>query len=112
MLRRKRIPPELEEAHAAFESTLGHVERAKEQLVAAVPSPRRPGRPLAEALVDYEDGLAAARRVSRGWRVPRTEDAWAACDRALDQALEAAEHFRLETSDLPFDALMFALQDL
>jgi len=49
MLKRKRIPAELEEAHAAFEAALAHVERAKEGLVSAVPTARAPGRPLAEA---------------------------------------------------------------
>jgi hypothetical protein len=112
MLRRKRIPQELEDAHAAFEVVLGHVERAKERLVAAVPSARMPGRPLAEALFEYEDGLAAAREGMPAWRRPETEAAWSPCDAALREAADAAERFRLETPDLPFDALMFALQDL
>src|SRR5262245_11501607 len=112
MLRRKQIPPELEEAHAAFEAVLADVERAKEGLVSAVPSARAPGRPLAEALVDYEEGLAEAGRAMPDWRRPETEGEWAACDAALGEAVEAAERFRLETPELPFDALMFALQDL
>jgi hypothetical protein len=113
MLRRRRIPPELEEAHAAFEATLGHVERAKEALVSAVPSARAPGRPLAEALADYEDGLTAATGAMDAWRRAETEAEWAACRDALVEAMAAAERFRLETpEDLPFDALMFALQDL
>jgi len=112
VLKRKRIPPELEDAHRAFESAIGLVERAKEALVEAVPSARAPGRPLAEALVDYEDGLAEAARAMPGWRRPETEGDWAACDAGLREAAALAERFRLETPDLPFDALMFALQDL
>ena len=112
MLKRKRIPEELEDAHAAFESVLANVERAKERLVAAVPSSRMPGRPLGEALADYEDGLSAARAGMDGWRRPETEDEWSACSAGLDEAIALAERFRLETPDLPFDALMFALQDL
>ena len=112
MLKRKRIPPELEEAHAAFEATLGRVERAKEALVSTVPSARAPGRPLAEALADYEDGLADARREMPGWRREETEQEWGACDRGLAEAVTLAERFRLSTPELPFDALMFALQDL
>jgi hypothetical protein len=112
VLKRKRIPPELEEAHAAFEATLGHVERAKERLVAAVPSARAPGRPLAEALAEYEDGLRDARRSMPAWRRSETGPEWESCDRALDEAVATAERFRLETPELPFDALMFALQDL
>ena len=112
MLKRKRIPAELEEAHAAFEAALAHVERAKEGLVSAVPSARAPGRPLAEALADYEEGLAGAGEAMPGWRREETEAEWTACDGALGEAVAAAEQFRLETPDLPFDALMFALQDL
>jgi hypothetical protein len=112
MLRRRRIPPELEEAHAAFEVALARVERAKADLVSAVPSARAPGRPLAEALADYEDGLTEARAMP-AWRRPETESEWTACDAALGEAVAAAERFRLQSpEDLPFDALMFALQDL
>ena len=112
MLKRRQIPPELEEAHAVFESTLSLVERAKEDLVSSVPSARAPGRPLAEALADYEEGLAAAKAGMAGWRRGETEAPWAACDAGLDEAVELAERFRLETPELPFDALMFAMQDL
>ncbi|HXJ65687.1 MAG TPA: hypothetical protein VNN79_18170 [Actinomycetota bacterium] len=112
MLKRRRIPPELEAAHAAFEATLGRVERAKEDLVSAVPSARAPGRSLAEALADYEEGLREAKRTMPGWRRAETERDWAACDRGIDEAVGLAERFRLGTRELPFDALMFALQDL
>jgi hypothetical protein len=112
VLRRRRIPPELEDAHAAFEECLARVERAKEHLVAAVPSPRAPGRPLAEALADYEEGLGSAGEAMPGWRRPDVEREWASCDAALEEAGAAAERFRLETPELPFDSLMFALQDL
>ncbi|HEY7283251.1 MAG TPA: hypothetical protein VID47_16840 [Actinomycetota bacterium] len=113
MLRRRRIPPELEDANVAFEETLARVERAKEALVSAVPSARAPGRPLADALADYEDGLAQAKGTMPAWRRPQIESEWTACDGALRDAVSAAERFRLETpEDLPFDALMFALQDL
>ncbi len=113
MLRRRRIPSDLEDAQTAFEATLARVERAKEDLVSAVPSARAPGRPLGDALAGYEDGLAEARRTMPGWRRPETGSEWTACDAALDEAVAAAERFRLETpEELPFDALMFALQDL
>jgi hypothetical protein len=112
VLRRKRIPPELEEAFAAFLESLARVERAKELLVSAVPSPRLPGRPLADALGEYEDGLASAREAMPGWRGPDVEAEWESCSEALADAIDAARRFRLETPELPFDALMFALQDL
>ena len=46
------------------------------------------------------------------WRAPVVEEQWEACRAALDRAQALAERFRLDTPDLPFDALMFALQDL
>jgi hypothetical protein len=112
VLRRKRIPPEHEAAFAAFQESLASVERAKEHLVSAVPSSRLPGRPLADALGDYEDGLASAREAMPGWRGSEVEAEWESCSKALAEAIDAARRFRLETPELPFDALMFALQDL
>jgi hypothetical protein len=47
-----------------------------------------------------------------GWRRPQVDAAWVACAGSLDEAGSAAERFRLDAPDLPFDALMFALQDL
>jgi len=112
VLRRRRIPPELEDAHASFGEALAHVERAKEHLVSAVPSARMPGRPLAEALAEYEEGLASAAEAMPGWRRPEVEAEWTSCRSALEEATGGAERFRLQTPELPFDALMFALQDL
>ena len=83
---------------------LDRIERAKAELVAAVPSPRGvPGRPLADAVAAFEDGLreaAAAPDVPDGWRA------------AIRESLELAERLRLDAPPLDYEGLVGALADL
>ena len=108
----RRLPPDLEAPYEAFLRVLELVEAAKESLVSVVPSARRPGRPVADGLAEYEDGLRSARAAMPAWRSEAVLDLWEACGSGLDRAAEQARLFRLEGAELPFDALMFALQDL
>ncbi len=112
MFRRKRLPADLEAPYEGFQEVLRRVEEAKEALVRAVPMARNPGRPLADGLAEYEAGLEDARELMTRWRAPVVERHWEACREGLERALEVAERFRLDTPDLAFDMLMFALQDL
>jgi hypothetical protein len=89
------------------------VEAAKRGLVAAVPSPRgAPGRPLAEALLAFEDGLRQADVRMDAWRLPELDDAWLACRDALAAALDRAERLRLEAPALDYEGLVAVLGDL
>jgi len=112
VFRRKRLPADLEGPYEGFLEVLRRVEEAKEALVTAVPMARNPGRPLADGLAEYQAGLEDARDHMIRWRAPVVERHWDACRDGLDRALKVAERFRLDTPDLPFDALMFGLQDL
>jgi hypothetical protein len=96
LLRRKRLPPELREAFASFRMVVALVERAKDALTAAVPSTRSAGRPLPDALSEFEEDLRRARDGMTGWRRPEVEASWLACGSAIDQALASAERLRLE----------------
>ena len=99
MFRRRTLGRE--EPH---DRVLERIERAKADLVAAVPSPRGvPGRPLADALAAFEDGLreAVARPdVSERWRT------------GIDESLRRAERLRLEAPVLDYEGLVTALADL
>lgn len=96
----------------AFEDVLAEVERGKEALVRAVPSPRgRPG-PLAEALLVFEESLARARGRMRAWRTPDVEVTWVRCDEALAEAARGAERLRMEAPALDYEALVTVLGDL
>jgi hypothetical protein len=103
----RRLPERLRPSFDAFRVAAEHVEAAKGGLTDAVPSTRLPGRPLAEALLVFEDELGAAAEAMPGWRVPETADAWDACSAALAVALAAAERMRLEAeSPAGFEALI------
>jgi hypothetical protein len=99
MLRRKRLRDELVAPHEAFVRVLHLVEEAKIAITSAVPTTRFAGRPLAEALAEYEDAIARAAQLMPGWRVPELEDAWGRCDAGLRRALEVSEELRIEAPD-------------
>ena len=98
---------------AAFGSVLVLVERAKEDLVAATPSPRGvTAVPLAEALLRFEEGLASARDAMDAWRRSETEEVWAACLEGLEESLRRAERLRLDAPALDYEGLVAKLADL
>ncbi|MGH2737398.1 MAG: hypothetical protein ACRDHH_01175 [Actinomycetota bacterium] len=87
-----------------LDRVLARIERAQADLVSAVPSPRGiPGRPLAEALLAFEEGLqdaTASLDETTGWR------------KAVDESLRRAEKLRLEAPALDYEGLVEALADL
>jgi hypothetical protein len=87
-----------------LDRVLARIERAKADLVSAVPSPRGiPGRPLAEALLAFEEGLRDAvisLDEPTGWRA------------AVDESLRRAEKLRLEAPALDYEGLVEALAQL
>lgn len=111
-MRRRRPPSELDPVRGAFEAVLRLVEEAKEALVDAMPRARAPGRPLADALLDFEEGLREASARMGGWRHEAVAEEWDRCSAGLRGALRRAEELRLGAPDLTFDALAFTVQDL
>jgi hypothetical protein len=96
-----------------FAVVAGHVDRAKSALLESVPSPRGvPGRPLAEALLEFEGAIRDAMGSMDGWRAPPTEAAWRECEAALGEALVTAERLRLEAPPLDYESLVTVLGDL
>jgi hypothetical protein len=95
-LRRRRLPEHLEAPAKAFDDLLPPLERAKAALTESVPGTRLPGRPLAETLSEFEDGLREVRDGMDAWRSPDLELEWEECSRGLDEALEFADRVRTE----------------
>lgn len=113
MFRRRRLPPELEPIREAFEAVLAEVEPAKAALADCMPTTRLPGRPLPDALAEYEDHLERARDLMPPWRHPELEAAWLACDAGLHDALALAGRFRVEAPELGgFEGLLGAVESL
>ena len=113
MFRRRRLPAELEPVRDAFDAVLGEVEPAKAALTDCMPSTRLPGRPLPDALAEYEAHLERARALMAPWREPRLETEWDACDTGLADALALARRLREEAPELGgFEGLLGAVESL
>jgi hypothetical protein len=112
MPRRKRLTPDLASVAGRFEDVVRVVEAAKESVVSSLPRARTPGRPLAEALVEFEDGLREAAEKMPAWREPALQAEWEACRAGLREALALAEHLRLDAPEMGFDQQAFTIQDL
>jgi hypothetical protein len=96
----------------ALDEILAVVEAAKANLVAAVPSPRgAPGRPVAEAVAAFEDGLRDAGARLDAWPTDRVDvRRW--CREAIDGSLARAERLRLDAPTLDYEGLVTVLGDL
>ena len=112
-LRRRRLPEHLEAPAKAFDDLLPPLERAKAALTGSVPGTRLPGRPLAETLSEFEDGLREVRDGMDAWRSADVEPEWEACWRGLDEALEFADRVRTEgVQPEGFEGLIGLIGDL
>ena len=113
VLRRKRLPATLAERHVAFEEVLSEVERAKSALTDAVPGSRVPGRPLAEAVLAFEDGLRSAAEGMDRWRAPEVEREWLQASDGLRASLALAERLRTEAAEpAGFEGLIGSIGEL
>ena len=112
-LRRRRLPEHLEAPAKAFDDLLPPLERARAALTGSVPGTRLPGRPLAETLSEFEDGLREVRDGMDAWRSADVEPEWEACSRGLDEALELADRVRTEgVQPEGFEGLIGLIGDL
>jgi hypothetical protein len=113
VFRRRSERPIRHPALPAFEVVVERVEAGKRELVAAVPSPRGvPDRPLAEALIGFEEGLRQAEILMDAWHAPDLEDAWRSCRDALGEARRRAERLRLEAPAVDYEGLVAVLGEL
>lgn len=113
MLRRKRLPVELERPLDAFRAVVDEVEAAKDAMTATVPTTRLPGTPLPDALLDLEEHLSRAKELMPAWRHPEVEDGWLACDEAIGGSLRLATKLREDAPDLRgFEGLIWAVDQV
>ena len=96
VFRRRVLPAELGEPFGAFCRLIPALERAKAALTASVPGTRLPGRPLAETLLEFEEGLREVGRAMNEWRSPEVEDVWLLASEGLDEALALADRVRTQ----------------
>ena len=111
--RHRRLPEHLEAPARAFDDLLPALERARAVLTESVPGTRLPGRPLAETLSEFEDGLREVRGGMDAWRSPDLEPEWDACSRGLDESLALADRVRTEGAHPEgFEGLIGLIGDL
>ena len=113
LFHRRRLPPELAAPYEAFERVLADVEPAKEALTQVMPTTRLPGRPLPEALAEFEGRLGRARDAMPGWRRPEIEAEWVACAAGIEEAATRAVRLREDAPELGgFEGLIGAVESL
>lgn len=111
--RRKRLPDALQGPYEAFERVLAEVEPAKEALTEVMPTTRLPGRPLPDALSEFDERLTRAREAMPAWRRPETEDTWIACEAGIGESMARSARLREEAPDLGgFEGLIWAVETL
>jgi hypothetical protein len=107
------LPEHLESPSRAFGELLPALERARAVLTESVPGTRLPGRPLAETLSEFEEGLREVRGGMDAWRSPDLEPEWDACSRGLDESLALADRVRTEGAHPEgFEGLIGLIGDL
>jgi hypothetical protein len=104
--RRGRVPPDAVLVWRAFEAVAERIEAGKAALVGAVPTARVEGRPVADALSEFEDELRAGRERMDAWRRSEHQSLWAACRDGLEDAVRLAEGARLQAPSLDFESLV------
>lgn len=110
--RRRRPDPEAERLREAFGPVAERIDEAQRALLAAIPTARNPGIPLALALLEFEKGLEEAEQAMPPWRQERTSADWEACREALERARREGARLRLEPEDLGFEALNARVGDV
>jgi hypothetical protein len=96
-----------------FRAVLAEVERSIGVLTQAAPTTRYDGRPLAEVLAGFDDGLATASEGMGSWRVPEVEDTWDACDAGIREARARCARLRSEAPQIRgFEAIIGTIDAL
>jgi len=113
MLRRRKLPAELEDTVRALRAVVEQVEAAKDAMTGTVPSTRSAGSPLAEGILELEQRLAAAQELMPAWRHPDVEFEWRACDAGTRESMERARQLREDPPELGgFEGLIWAVDQL
>jgi hypothetical protein len=110
VLRRKRLPDDLETSLEGFKAVVEEIEAAKDAMTATVPRTRLPGTLLPDAMLELKEHLGRAKERMPTWRHPEVEDEWRACDEGIDEALRCANELREQAPELGgFEGLIWAV---
>jgi hypothetical protein len=112
--RRKEPDPELDVVRDAFRRVTAELDAAQRVLLAAIPTSRDTGTPLADAIDGFLAGLSRAEAAMPSWRRARTEKLWQRCATALVEAHTEARRLRDDpkAASLDFEPLNARLSDV
>lgn len=99
-------------ARAPFGRVASTVAAAQRALLAAIPTARDPGIPLAQALAEFGKLLDGAAAALAEWRDEGPAHEWTKCATALDCARREAARLRLEPGTLDFEGLNARVGDV
>jgi len=112
LFRRRPPDPALEERRARFGRVASEIDLAQRALLAAIPTSRDAGVPLAQALAEFGARLEAAGSALQDWPAGIRDERWGRCTEALARARGEAERLRLEPGSLGFEPLNERIGDV
>jgi hypothetical protein len=112
VFKRRAQDPELAAARETFNAVADRIDVAQRALLAAIPTARDPGVPIAQALKAFGAALDDASVAMEGWRDARRNEHRDRCASALKEARDQAEQLRLHAGDLDFEQLNARVGDV
>jgi hypothetical protein len=110
MLRRKRMPVELEPAFQAFRAQAERIEQARSALLSCLPVGRVDPAPVPVGLDLLHDELVAISAELDAWRHDVVAHHWSACSSAIQEALDALpDAYRITASSTELEDLLGAV---
>ena len=112
MFRRRRNDPLPEETRRAFFVAAGLVDQAQRALIAAVPTSRNPGMPLAQALDAFLAALRTLDGAMPAWRDDHVAHEWTKCSDGISESRIQAERLQKHNVELTFEQLNAQIGDV
>ena len=112
MFRKSAADPLPDTIRRAFAVAAGLVDEAQRALIAAVPTSRNPGVPLADALDAFIAVLGALDDAMPAWRDERLAHEWTKCSDGIGQSRDQAEALRQQDAELTFEQLNSRVGDV
>src|SRR5437660_1533088 len=112
MVRKRPRDPLPEEIRRAFSVAAGLLGEAQRALIAAVPTSRNPGVPLADALVAFLAALGPLDDAMPAWRDDRVAHEWTKCSDAIREARDEAETLQRQDAEFTFEQLNARVGDI
>jgi hypothetical protein len=112
MFRKRRSDPLPDSTRRAFAIAAGLVDEAQRALIAAVPTSRNPGVPLAGALDAFIEALSALDDAMPAWRHERVAHEWTKCAEGIREARAQAVALQHIDAELTFEQLNARVGDV